>query len=71
MQKRKYVCRTADNEHCFDLSGLVRAVGVTGIYSRQYIPEVFLQVLVTAIVTNHKQKTPSQVFIALSKCQSH
>ena len=31
----------------------------------------FLQVLVTGIVTNHKQKIPSQVLIAWSKCRSH
>ena len=31
--------RTADSEHCFDLSGLIKAVSVTDIYSRQYMPE--------------------------------
>ena len=31
----------------------------------------FLQVLVAGIVTNHKQKNPFQVFIALSKCRPH
>ena len=39
MQKRKYVYRTADREHCFDLSGIISAVGVTDVYSRQYTPE--------------------------------
>ena len=36
--------------------------------------EFFLQVLVTSIVTNHKQKNPSvgrPIYIALSKCRSH
>ena len=32
----KYVYVTADREHCFDLSGLIRAVGVTNIHLRQY-----------------------------------
>ena len=27
MQMRKYVYKTADDEHCFDLSGLISAVG--------------------------------------------
>ena len=27
---------TRDSEHCFDLSGLISAVDVTDIYSRQY-----------------------------------
>ena len=27
--------RTADSEHCFDLSGLISAVGETKIYLRQ------------------------------------
>ena len=84
MQMHKYVYRTADSEHCFDLSDLISAVGVTDIYSRQYTPEkkfftftvervgqrVFFRVLVTGIVTNRKQKIPSQVYIALSKCRS-
>ena len=39
MQSRKYVYRTADSEHSFDLSGLISTVGVTNIYSRQNIPE--------------------------------
>ena len=33
--------------------------------------EVFLQVLVAGIVTNHKQKSSSSVYIALSKCRQH
>ena len=37
MQKRKCAFITADSEHCFDLSGLISIVGVTGIYLRQYI----------------------------------
>ena len=37
MQMHKYVYRTADREHCFDLSGLISAVGVTDIYARQYM----------------------------------
>ena len=40
MQIRWYIHNTTDNEHCFDLSGLISAVGVTDIYSRQYIPEI-------------------------------
>ena len=36
MQKCKYACVTAESEHCFDLSGLISAVGVTDIYSRPY-----------------------------------
>ena len=36
----KYACIiTADSKHCYDLSGLISAVGVTDIYSRQYVPE--------------------------------
>ena len=35
----KLLYRTADSEHRFDLSGLISAVGVTDIYSRQYTPE--------------------------------
>ena len=41
MQLHKYTYRTADSEHCSDLSGLISAVGVTGIYSRQYIAQKF------------------------------
>ena len=37
---RQCVYRTANSEHCFDLSGLISsAVGETDIYSRQYTPE--------------------------------
>ena len=41
MQKCKYdyVYRTANSKHCFDLSGLISAVGVTDVYSRQYPAE--------------------------------
>ena len=39
MQMRKYIYRTADSEHSFDLPGLISAVSVIDIYSRQYIPE--------------------------------
>ena len=39
MVKRKYVCITADSEHCFDLSGFISAVGMHDINSRQYMPE--------------------------------
>ena len=37
---------TVDSEHCFNLSRLISAVGVTDIYPRQYIPkkEFFLVV---------------------------
>ena len=38
-QNSFYVPTTEDIEHYFDLSGVIRAVGVTDIYSRQYIPE--------------------------------
>ena len=33
----KIVLKSADSEHCFDLSGLISTVGVTDIYLRQYI----------------------------------
>ena len=35
MQMRKYAYGTADTKHCFDLSGLISAVGVIDVYSRQ------------------------------------
>ena len=35
----KYVYRTADIEHCFDLSDFISAVDMTDIYSRQFTPE--------------------------------
>ena len=31
--------RTVDSEHCLYLSGLINAVGVTDIYSKQYMAE--------------------------------
>ena len=38
---------SAESEHCFDLSLRISAVGVTDIYSRQYIAEkdLFLRFL--------------------------
>ena len=35
------VYKNADSELCFDLSGLISAVGVTDIYSKHYRPEEF------------------------------
>ena len=32
-----YIYKTADSKHCFDVSGLVSAVGVTDIFSRRYM----------------------------------
>ena len=37
MKKSRHMSQNC--EHCFDLSGLISAVGVTDIYLRQYIPE--------------------------------
>ena len=39
MQMRQCVNRIAESEHCFDLSGLISAVDVTDINSKQYIAE--------------------------------
>ena len=44
---------TAAGKHCFDLSGLVSAVGVTDIYSRQHMPEENV-LLVVCNYTNYK-----------------
>ena len=61
MQMRKYAYKTADSEHCFDLSGLISGVDVTDIYSRQYILEregIFCLWFVTVPVTKIcKKKT--------------
>ena len=34
-----YIYKTADSEHCFDLSGFISAVDVSDVYSRQYMSE--------------------------------
>ena len=39
LQKLMLACSAADSEQCMDPLGLVSAVGVTDLYSRQYIPE--------------------------------
>ena len=41
MRKHKHVYTTADPELCFDLSGFIRAVGVTDTYSRPCVSERF------------------------------
>ena len=57
MQKRKYACITADSEHCFDLVGIISAVGVTDIYlwhcvhCLQLCIDIFAFALVMQIVT--------------------
>ena len=97
MQMRNNVYRTADIEHCFDLSSLIVTVSVTDIFQGADIHCVFWyactdtvpallpafsranglgsvffsQDLVSGVVTNHMQKSPSQAYIAWSKCRSH
>ena len=68
-QKRTYVLYvTADSNHCFDVLGLISAVGF--FTCKRVWKRGFLQVLGTGMVTNHKQKNFSQRYAALSNCRS-
>ena len=61
MQKGKYAYRTADSEHCFDLSGLISAVNVTDIYSTPRIPEKeFFACALQPVTTSRKKKLSAQ-----------
>ena len=44
---------------------------VPRFFTSERVGQSFFAGLETGIVTNQKQKIPSQVFIALSECRSH
>ena len=65
MQKRKYVYIWAV---CTDI---VLAMSPAFSLANEFGIGVFVQVRVTDMVINHKQKIPSQVYIALSKSHTN
>ena len=67
-------CDVSTDIHCVFWAACTDTVpALSPAFSRAngFDRECFLQVLITGIVANHKQKISSQVFIALSECRSH
>ena len=59
MRKHKHVYTTAHREQCFDLSGLIRAAGVTDTYSRPCAWERFFACGLYLQYTSYKNQQKS------------